>query len=148
MNIQYLEDNADRAATMLASMANARRLMMLCHLVDGECSVGALAEHVGLSQSALSQHLARMRALGLVVARRDGQTVYYRLASREVMAVLETLHALYCPPRSGEDAEEDTGKNTGLADGSPAPPQGAGPSAPEVVEEAEASAALVEARPA
>lgn len=144
MNIQYLEDNADRAATMLASMANARRLMMLCHLVDGECSVGALAERVGLSQSALSQHLARMRALGLVVARRDGQTVYYRLASREVMAVLETLHALYCPPQTGKGA----GTAAAKAVTSPAPAESAGPDTPSAPEEAEASETLVEVRPA
>lgn len=109
MNIQEMEHNSDRAAALLSSMANARRLMMLCHLVEGEQSVGALADRVGLSQSALSQHLAKMRALGLVTPRREGQTMYYRLASREVMAVLETLHGLYCaaedqkPAASGRD---------------------------------------------
>lgn len=92
-----MENNADQAAQLLASMANSRRLMVLCHLVEGECSVGALAQRVGLSQSALSQHLARMRSQGLVAARRDGQTVFYRLASTEVRALLETLHRLYCP---------------------------------------------------
>jgi DNA-binding transcriptional ArsR family regulator len=97
MNIQEMENNADQAAQLLASMANSRRLMVLCHLVEGECSVGALAQRVGLSQSALSQHLARMRSQGLVAARRDGQTVFYRLASTEVRALLETLHRLYCP---------------------------------------------------
>ncbi len=92
-----MENNADQAAQLLASMANSRRLMVLCHLVEGECSVGTLAQRVGLSQSALSQHLARMRSQGLVAARRDGQTVFYRLASTEVRALLETLHRLYCP---------------------------------------------------
>lgn len=100
MNIQEMEDNADQAAALLASMANSRRLMVLCHLVSGECSVGVLAQRVGLSQSALSQHLARMRAQGFVDARRDGQTVYYRLASQKVRALLETLHGLYCSPAS------------------------------------------------
>lgn len=100
MNIQEMENNADKAAALLASMANSRRLMVLCHLVAGECSVGVLARRVGLSQSALSQHLARMRAQGLVDARRDGQTVYYRLASHEVRTLLDTLHALYCPPET------------------------------------------------
>ena len=70
MNIQQMEISADKAASMLGSMANSRRLMTLCHLLEGECSVGLLAQKVGLSQSALSQHLARMRALGLVEARR------------------------------------------------------------------------------
>ena len=97
MNIQQMEISADKAASMLGSMANSRRLMTLCHLLEGDCSVGLLAQKVGLSQSALSQHLARMRALGLVEARRQGQTVHYRLASKEVRTVLETLHALYCP---------------------------------------------------
>ncbi|SOC00832.1 transcriptional regulator, ArsR family [Stappia indica] len=96
MNIQDMESKADEAAALLASMANSRRLLVLCHLVRGEYSVGALAERVGLSQSALSQHLAKMRVQGLVEARREGQTVYYRLAGQEVLAVLETLYGIYC----------------------------------------------------
>lgn len=96
MNIQDMENKADEAAALLAAMANSRRLLVLCHLVRGEHCVGALAERVGLSQSALSQHLARMRAQGLVEARRNGQTVYYRLAGDEVLAVLEALYGIYC----------------------------------------------------
>ncbi|MEO3471329.1 metalloregulator ArsR/SmtB family transcription factor [Roseomonas sp. CAU 1739] len=87
---------------MLSALANAKRLMALCHLLDGEKSVGQLAELVGLAPSALSQHLARLRALRLVETRRGGQTIHYRLASPEVGMVLETLHRLYCAP-AGSD---------------------------------------------
>ncbi|WP_245165622.1 helix-turn-helix transcriptional regulator [Stappia sp. 28M-7] len=100
-----MESKADEAAALLASMANSRRLLVLCHLVRGEYSVGALAERVGLSQSALSQHLAKMRVQGLVEARREGQTVYYRLAGQEVLAVLEALYGIYC----GVDAAPEDG---------------------------------------
>ena len=80
-------------------MANAKRLLVLCHLVEGERSVGDLAAIAGLSQSALSQHLAKMRLQGLVKTRRDAQTIFYSLASHEVRAVLETLYAIYCSPK-------------------------------------------------
>ncbi|WP_244953690.1 ArsR/SmtB family transcription factor [Stappia indica] len=103
MNIQEMESKADEAAALLASMANSRRLLVLCHLVRGEHCVGALAERVGLSQSALSQHLAKMRVQGLVEARREGQTVYYSLASTEVLAVLETLYGIYCGVDAGSE---------------------------------------------
>ena len=70
--------------------------MVLCNLLDNEKSVGQLADIVELSQAALSQHLSKMRALNLVATRRDGQTIYYRLASKEVSEVLKTLFRLYC----------------------------------------------------
>lgn len=95
-----LAGNAEQAAQLLAAMANPKRLLILCNLVGGEMAVGALATTVDLSQSALSQHLAKLRALKLVKTRRDAQTIYYSLASHEVQAVLETLYGLYCetPP--------------------------------------------------
>ncbi len=71
-----LEAKAEEVAALLSSMANAKRLLVLCQLVEGERSVGDLAEVVGLSQSALSQHLAKMRLQGLVETRREAQTVY------------------------------------------------------------------------
>ncbi len=83
---------------MLTSMANPKRLVVLCTLLAGEKSVGDLAGIVSLSSAALSQHLGKMRALRLVATRRSGQTVYYRLASAEVRAVLETLYRVYCAP--------------------------------------------------
>jgi DNA-binding transcriptional ArsR family regulator len=90
-----LEDKAEEASQLLASMANTKRLVVLCNLSEGEKSVGQLAKIVGLSSGALSQHLGKMRALGLVETRRDGQTIYYRLASREVRAILRELQRLY-----------------------------------------------------
>lgn len=81
---------------MLAALANPKRLLVLCSLVEKERSVGELAELVRLSDAALSQHLAKMRALGLVRTRRNGQTIYYSLASEDVTAVLETLHRRFC----------------------------------------------------
>jgi ArsR family transcriptional regulator, virulence genes transcriptional regulator len=91
-----LEAKAEEVSRLLTAMANAKRLMVLCNLLDGEKSVGDLADIVGLSSAALSQHLAKMRALDLVATRRDGQTIYYQLASREIRQVLETLYRLYC----------------------------------------------------
>jgi DNA-binding transcriptional ArsR family regulator len=100
-----MEARAREAARLLAALAHAKRLMALCHLLQGEKSVGQLAELIGLAPTALSQHLARMRDLGLVATRRDGQTIHYRLASAEVAAILETLYRLYCAPRAcGADA--------------------------------------------
>ena len=97
-----LAGNAEQAAQLLAAMANPKRLLILCNLVGGEMAVGALATTVELSQSALSQHLAKLRALKLVKTRRDAQTIYYSLASGEVQAILETLYGLYCePPKKG-----------------------------------------------
>jgi DNA-binding transcriptional ArsR family regulator len=93
-----MEARAEDASMLLAAMANPKRLLVLCHLVEGERSVGQLAAMVNLSQAALSQHLAKMRGLRLVATRRDGQTIYYRLASREVRELLETLYRLYCAP--------------------------------------------------
>lgn len=93
-----LETLAEEAAGLLAAMANAKRLLVLCHMVEQERSVNELATFAGLSQSALSQHLGKMRLQGLVTTRREAQTIYYRIASEEVRAVLETLYALYCKP--------------------------------------------------
>lgn len=96
MDAIELEKNAERACGLLGAMANTHRLMVLCKLVDGEKSVNTLADSVGLSQSALSQHLARLRERGLVETRRDAQTIYYRISSDEVRSVLATLYGLYC----------------------------------------------------
>src|SRR5690606_29679911 len=77
------------AAELLRVLANGRRLEVLCALREGELSVGQLLERVGLSQSALSQHLARLRADGIVATRRAGQTIFYRIADGEVLTILE-----------------------------------------------------------
>jgi len=88
--------NAHSAADLLRVLANARRLQVLCALRPGELSVGRIAEHVGLSQSALSQHLGRLRDLGIVATRRESQTIYYRLASDEVRRLIAVLYDIYC----------------------------------------------------
>jgi len=93
-----LEAKADEVAATLAVMANPKRLLVMCTLLAGEKSVGDLAEIVQLSPAALSQHLGKMRALRLVATRRDGQTIFYSLASPEVRALLETLYRVYCAP--------------------------------------------------
>lgn len=92
-----LQAKAGVVADILSTLANDRRLLILCTLVEeGEATVGALAEEVGLSQSALSQHLARMREEGIVAFRREAQTVWYRIADPRVESLLATLHRLYC----------------------------------------------------
>jgi DNA-binding transcriptional ArsR family regulator len=93
-----LEAKAEDVALLLAAMANPKRLLVLCALLVQERSAGELAEIVELTPAALSQHLGKMRALRLVSTRRDGQTIYYTLASAEVRAVLETLYRVYCAP--------------------------------------------------
>lgn len=96
--LDALEAKAEEVAATLAAMANPKRLLVMCTLLVGEKSVGELAEIVRLSPAALSQHLGKMRALRLVSTRRDGQTIYYSLASAKVQAMLETLHRVYCAP--------------------------------------------------
>ena len=94
-----LAENAALAARLLRALANERRLLVLCDLVAaGEKSVNDLAANIGLSQSALSQHLALMRDEGLVATRRAGTVIYYRLADPKAEAVLHTLHHLFCEP--------------------------------------------------
>jgi ArsR family transcriptional regulator len=89
--------NAREVADVLRALGNERRLMILCKLVEwGEANVTALADAVGLSQSAVSQHLARMREEGLVATRREAQTIWYRIADPRIERVLTTLHELYC----------------------------------------------------
>ena len=77
-------------------MSNEHRLMILCQLARGEKKVGELEELIGLSQSALSQHLARLRRDDLVKTRREAQTIYYSLSGPEAQSVIETLYGLYC----------------------------------------------------
>lgn len=94
--IGQMEARAEEAAEFLSSMANPKRLLVLCHLLGGERSVGEMAAIANLSSSALSQHLTKMRLQGLVKTRRDAQTIYYSLASPNVQKVLETLYGIYC----------------------------------------------------
>ncbi len=97
--IAMLRDNATQAARLLRALSNENRLLLLCLLLEGEKTVGELNETLPLSQSALSQHLAVLREEGMVSTRREGQSIYYGLASPPARRVIETLHAVYCPER-------------------------------------------------
>lgn len=99
MNIQEIVDRADEAAGFLKSIANPCRLVLLCELSKGERAVGELEAVAGLSQSAVSQHLARLREAGLVSTRRQAQTVLYSLNSESARQVIDVLHDLYCRKR-------------------------------------------------
>src|SRR5688572_30154703 len=93
-----LEARAGEAAQLLRLLANEKRLLILCHLIaHREMSVGALVGAVGLSQSALSQHLAKLRVDGLVAFRRQSQTIFYRVADPKAARVIELLKDLFCP---------------------------------------------------
>ena len=96
--IGQLETEAARVAGVLKLLANESRLLILCRLaIAGEMSVGDLSEAAGLSQSALSQHLAKLRADGLVGFRRQSQTLFYRLADAQAARLLGALKDIYCP---------------------------------------------------
>lgn len=97
---KQLSAKAAEGAKLLAMLANPRRLMILCELAEGERSVSQLVRVVGLQQAALSQHLARLRAAGLVGTRRAAQMVYYRLASPAAVAIINTLAEIFCPDRA------------------------------------------------
>jgi DNA-binding transcriptional ArsR family regulator len=97
MNIQKVSAHAAEAEEFLKAIANRHRLMILCELHAGERCVSDLKRAVGIAQSGLSQHLAKLRAERLVVPRRDGQTIYYSLASQSVTKIMDLLHELYCP---------------------------------------------------
>ncbi|MCW2394574.1 MULTISPECIES: ArsR/SmtB family transcription factor [unclassified Sphingobium] len=97
MDLDTFEARAGEVAQVLKELSNGRRLMLLCKLVEhGERMVGDLADDVGLSQSALSQHLARLREEGLVTSRRESQTIWYRIADPRIETLLATLYQLYC----------------------------------------------------
>ena len=95
--LDALEERAAQVSGTLRLLANEKRLLVLCHLAKlGEMSVTELGAEVSLSQSALSQHLAKLRADELVTTRRDGQTIHYRIADERVAKLLAALYAIYC----------------------------------------------------
>jgi len=96
MDFEAMKRNANDAVSLLKSLANESRLMIMCVLSEGEISVGQLNERIHLSQSALSQHLAVLREQGLVKTRRESQTIYYSLANSAAMNVIQLLHEVYC----------------------------------------------------
>ena len=91
---------AEQASELLRSLGNRHRLLILCQLTEGERSVGDLAAFLGLRDSTVSQHLSLLRRDGLVRARRDGQTIWYSIASPPARRVLETLFEIFCKPTS------------------------------------------------
>ncbi len=96
--LPVLQARAAEVAVHLGLLSNSNRLMLLCHLLEGEQSVGALQAQLELSQSALSQHLARLREAGMVSTRRDRQTIFYRIADPRVHQMIEALYLIYCDP--------------------------------------------------
>lgn len=97
-----MEQQARQVAELLKTIANPSRLLLLCTLIEGEYSVSELEAKVGgISQSAVSQHLAILRRAGLIDCRKQGQQVIYRLADRRMQAVIAVLHAEYCSAQAG-----------------------------------------------
>ncbi|MCV2885731.1 metalloregulator ArsR/SmtB family transcription factor [Aestuariibacter sp. AA17] len=96
MTFEEMQSNAEQASSLLKAMANKHRLLILCILNDEELSVSELNNQILIPQSTLSQHLSVLRKDNLVCTRRDAQTIYYSLASKEVKAIISTLHDLYC----------------------------------------------------
>lgn len=100
--MQELEQSATEVAPILRVLGNERRLMVVCKLVEwGEANVSSLAEAVGLSQSALSQHLLKLRKQGIIDFRRESQTLWYRIADPRIERLFAMLHGLFCRPKSG-----------------------------------------------
>ena len=91
---------AESVANLLKLLSNTHRLMILCRLQEGERSVGQLEDFVGLNQSALSQHLARLRHDGIVTTRRDARTIYYKIADDNTVRIIKELYTIYCKPSS------------------------------------------------
>lgn len=97
ISFEGFEARATEAAQMLKALSNEKRLMILCKLLEhGEMNVNALIDDVGLSQSAMSQHLARMREEKIVETRRDAQQIFYRVADPRVREILAALKRAYC----------------------------------------------------
>lgn len=101
MDPAELEARAAEAEAFLRSLASRHRLMILCSLIEGEMQVGELVRRLGLSQSNLSQHLAKLRDEGLVATRRDGIAIHYRIASDRVRPILAELYRLFCAEPEG-----------------------------------------------
>lgn len=95
-DVKAMRRHAARAAAMLAALSHEARLRVLCDLVTGERSAGELVDRSGLSQSALSQHLGRLREQGIVATRREGQSIFYRIADPDAARIMSVLHEIYC----------------------------------------------------
>ncbi len=98
IDLKQMARSADRASSLMKTLGHKDRLMILCHLADGEKSVGEIADLLEISQSPLSQHLSRMRKEELVDTRREAQTIYYSLKSGEASKIVGVLYELFCAP--------------------------------------------------
>ncbi len=96
INSEQMAAAAAQASELMRTLGHKDRLMILCHLISGEKSVGSLADLLEIPQSPLSQHLARMRKENLVTTRREAQTIFYSIASDEAKRMVELMHELYC----------------------------------------------------
>lgn len=95
MDLKLVKEKSEKASALLKALANEKRLLIVCILAVGEKNVGELEEVIGLSQSALSQHLARLRRDGVVETRREAQTIYYSLKDPAVVQLLACLSTVY-----------------------------------------------------
>ncbi len=96
VNPDSMQDAADDASELLKALANRHRLLILCQLIDGERSVGQLAEFLGIRDSTVSQHLALLRRDRIIAGRRDGQTIWYRIESEPARNVITALYGSFC----------------------------------------------------
>jgi len=111
--LRDLQQNAKRAAPLLKAMSNPTRLVILCKIAERERSVGELEQEVGLTQSGISQHLAVLRREHIVATRRDKQTIFYSLARPDVVALMSTLHKIFCAPPRGKPARRTKARVAG-----------------------------------
>ncbi len=95
-DLRAMRKHAGAAAAMMTALSHEARLLVLCDLVGGERMAGELVERSGLSQSALSQHLSKLRDEGLVATRREGVSIFYRIANPDAARILAVLHEIYC----------------------------------------------------
>lgn len=98
INPNEMRAAVDQASELMKALSSQHRLLILCHLIDGEKSVGQLAEFLGIRDSTVSQHLALLRRDGIIANRRDGQTIWYRIESDIASQVVGVLYAHYCAP--------------------------------------------------
>ena len=102
MNVEEMIPAAEKAAELMRSLSHPQRLLVLCALVDGERSVAELRQGLAIEQVPMSQQLMRLRADGLLEARREGTTVYYSIVRPEILTVVQALHDAFCPPNRGK----------------------------------------------
>nr|WP_113501305.1 metalloregulator ArsR/SmtB family transcription factor [Brucella pseudintermedia] len=102
IDLESMQTAADDACELLKALANRHRLLILCQLIEGEKSVGQLAEFLGIRDSTVSQHLALLRRDRLIAGRRDGQTIWYRIESEPARSVLSVLCKSFCEPRAAK----------------------------------------------